>query len=103
MIAKDICRKYNESADKAEMIQVLADLEGCTKRDIIELLKANGCDIPPKFLRGKKKSIMPDVVKEALCEKMEKIDCRIKELEPYRQELESLERQYQEIATYLCG
>lgn len=102
MIAKDICRKYNESADKSEMIQVLADLEGCTKRDIIELLKANGCEIPQKCLRGKK-SIMPDVVKEALCEKMEKIDSRIKELEPYRQELESLERQYQEIANYLCS
>ena len=107
MSAKEICRKYNESADKVEMIQILAEVNVCTKRDIIELLKNNGCEVPEECLSGKKKSAkknqMPDVVKEALAEKMDRIDKRIKELEPYKQEYDELERNYKEIANYLCS
>lgn len=107
MIAKDICRRYNESADKVEMIQILADTEECTKQDIIELLKSNGCEIPAERKRGRKKKSqkmeqMPDIVREALAEKMEKLDQRIKELEPYKKEFDKLESQYKEIADYLC-
>lgn len=54
MTAKEICRRYNEAADKVEMIGVLADFEVCTKQDIIELLKSNGCEIPAECKRGRK-------------------------------------------------
>lgn len=111
MTAKEICRKYDESVDKVEMIQVLADFEECTKQDIIELLENNGRTVPLRKKRGTKKestkmvnnNSIPDVIIEALEEKMDKIDQRIKELEPYVKEFMELEKQYKEIAQYLCS
>ena len=109
MTAKEICRKYDESADKAEMIQVLADIEECTKQDIIELLECNGRIVPAERKRGRKKvpklvnGPIPDVIREALAEKMEKIDQRIKELEPVKKEYDELNDQYKLLAQYLCS
>ena len=112
MIANEICQKYNQSNNKREMIKVLADMESCSKEDIIELLEHNGCEIV-KETRGRKpnvskttkqkKEVMPDVVREALTEKMDKIDMRIKELQPYKKEFDELEKKYEELAQYLCG
>ena len=110
MVASEICKKYNESNNKREMIKVLADMESCTKEDIIELLVHNGCEIV-RETRGRKakasvveqvKEPMPDIVREALAEKMDKIDQRIKELEPVKRELEELEKKYKQLANYLC-
>lgn len=109
MTAKEICRRYEEAADKAEIIQVLADMEVCTKQDIIELLESNGFIVPASRKRGRKKvpkmvnGPIPDVVREALAEKMEKIDQRIKELEPVKKEYDELNNQYQLLAQYLCS
>lgn len=109
MIAKDICRRYNESADKVEMIQILADTEECTKQDIIELLESNGCVVPSGRKKGRRKipklvnGPIPDVIREALAEKMDKIDQRIKELEPVKKEYDNLKDQYELLAQYLCS
>ena len=111
MTAAEICQKYNQSNNKREMIKVLADMESCSKEDIIELLEHNGCEIV-RETRGRKsnnskadqkKAVMPDIVREALAEKMDRIDQRIKELEPFKREYEKLESQYKEIAEFLCG
>lgn len=109
MTAKEMCRKYDESADKAEMIQVLADIEECTKQDIIELLENNGRTVPSSRKKGRKKvpklvnGPIPDVVREALAEKMDKIDQRIKELELVKREYDDLKDQYELLAQYLCS
>ena len=111
MVASEICKKYNESNNKREMIKVLADMESCTKEDIIELLEYNGCEIV-RETRGRKakssaveqvKEPMPDVIREALAEKMDKIDQRIKELEPVKNEYDRLVEQYKLLAQYLCS
>jgi hypothetical protein len=110
MVANEVCRKYDAAADKAEMIQVLADVNECTKQDIIELLETNGRVVPASRKRGPKKKApkfvngpMPDVVREALAEKMDKIDQRIKELEPVKNEYDRLVEQYELLAQYLCS
>ena len=109
MKANEVCRKYDESADKAEMIRVLADMNECTKQDIIELLESNGRVVPASRKRGRKKTPklvngpMPDVIREALAEKMDKIDQRIKELEPVKREYDELQSQYKLLAQYLCS
>lgn len=109
MVANEICRKYDDAADKAEMIQVLADMNECTKQDIIELLESNGRIVPASRKRGRKKisklttGQMPDVIREALAEKMDKLDQRIKELEPVKNEYDRLVEQYELLAQYLCS
>ena len=109
MVANEVCRKYDAAADKAEMIQVLADMNECTKQDIIELLESNGRVVPASRKRGRKKTPklvngpMPDVIREALAEKMDKIDQRIKELEPVKREYDELVEQYELLAQYLCS
>lgn len=109
MVANEVCRKYDAAADKAEMIQVLADMNECTKQDIIELLESNGRIVPASRKRGRKKTPklvngpIPDVVREALAEKMDKIDQRIKELEPIKREYDDLQSQYGLLAQYLCS
>ena len=109
MTAKEICRKYEESADKEKMIQVLADMEVCTNQDIVELLENNGFVVPASRKRGPKKKApklvngpMPDVIREALAEKLDKIEQRIKELEPFKKEYDELKDQYELLAQYLC-
>ena len=111
MVAKEVLKRYDEAANKSEMIQILADMEECSKQDIIELLQTNGREIPEDRKRGRKKkkdvttvnNSLPDGVREALTEKLERIDQRIKELEPYKRELKQLENQYKEIANFLCN
>lgn len=109
MVANEVCRKYDAAADKAEMIQVLADMNECTKQDIIELLESNGRVVPASRKRGRKKTPklvngpIPDVVREALAEKMDKLDQQIKELEPVKNEYDRLVEQYELLAQYLCS
>ena len=89
---------------------MLADVNECTKQDIIELLESNGRVVPASRKRGPKKKApklvngpMPDVIREALAEKMDKIDYRIKELEPIKREYDELKSQYELLAQYLCS
>lgn len=110
MTAKEICRKYDETADKEEMIQILADVEGCTKKDIMELLKNNGRSVPVIKKPGQKRKVkkevldsLPEVVKEAIADKLDIIDSRIKELEPLKYEYDNLKEQYELLAQYLCS
>lgn len=104
---KEICREYRQSKDKAEKVDILAQLNDCSREEIVAVLEKNGFDIPPKKWTRKNKvpkekkedalntvkNPMPESVKEALIEKMEFIDLQIKQLES----------QYIEIANYLCS
>lgn len=106
MTAKEICRKYDESVNKVEMIQVLADFEECTKQDIIELLESNGRAIPLRRKRGRKpkpkdepdikvvhKSV-PDAVIATCYSRLDQIDSMISELQmEYREIVEFLKEE----------
>lgn len=111
MTAKEICRKYDESADKVEMIQVLADMEVCTKQDIIELLESNGRAIPFKRKRGRKPKAkeepavkvvhkpVPDAVIATCYSRLDQIDSMIRELQTeYREITEFLKENGNESA-----
>lgn len=108
----EIVRNYQEAKNKADQVQILAELNACEKEEIITILKEAG--ISPKELpRNRKKTeagkekeateqvaavedkkedkpAMPDIVQEALCKQMaieqEAIDHhsrRLKELDAF--------------------
>ena len=90
---KDICRQFKEAKDKSGMVLILSQLNDCSREDIVAILKKHGFEDPRKTDKRKTKSTMPDSARNALVERMETIDCMIKELE----------KEYKEIAAYIGG
>ena len=110
---KEICREFKEAKDKATQIDIIAQLR-CIDRDkVIVVLKKHGFEVPRKKWSRKQKERktksekaehqMPDIIREAVAEKLEKIDHRIKELEPVKKEYEELVKKYESLAQYLCS
>lgn len=101
MTAKEICQRYNESVDKAEMIERLADFEVCTKQDIIELLKINGCDIPEVRKRGRKPKpkAEPEVVHKPVPASV--ISTCYSRLDQIEKMISELNKEYKEITEFL--
>lgn len=121
MAAEEIVREYREARNKKAQIKILADLNLCTKDEIIEVLRSKGVEIPEKKTKQKpdvtQKSdvaagapvekepvkeaplAMPEIVKEAITKQMiietEKIE------ECQRQMLESA-RNLDELNRYLA-
>lgn len=114
----DICRVYKLAKNPKEQILILADENCCKKDDIIRILVENGMYVPPTSkkkaaLASKKEEAeeishpaavlqhescgvvrdMPDSVRKILIVKMEEIENTIA----------ALEKEYKEIANYMCG
>ena len=110
---KEICREFKEAKDKAEQIDIIAQLRCIERGKVVEVLKKYGFDVPRKKWSRKSKEPetktenpehqMPDVVRETIAEKMDKIDQKIKELEPIKREYDELQSQYGLLAQYLCS
>lgn len=91
MTKQEICKEYREAKNKSQQIEILADLNLCTKEDIVKLLKDEGEEVAvrkPRKQRQQKKVVapvintsIPDFVLDALYEKLERIDREIKEKE----------------------
>ena len=66
MAVVEIVSSYKNAANRNKQIQILADLNACTKRDITELLEAAGISIPKRKSSEKEKKIMTehDVIKK---------------------------------------
>lgn len=66
MAVVEIVSSYKNAANRNKQIQILADLNACTKRDITELLEAAGISIPKRKYSEEEKKIMTvhDVIKE---------------------------------------
>lgn len=66
MAVVEIVSSYKNAANRNKQIQILADLNACTKRDITELLEAAGISVPKRKYPEKEKKIMTvhDVIKE---------------------------------------
>lgn len=101
MVASEICKKYNESNNKREMIKVLADMESCTKEDIIELLEINGCEVV-RETRGRKAKAKEDVVPEKKIPVAVANFCYAR-LEEIESAIRDLENEYKEISDFICG
>lgn len=55
MTNEEIVRDYKQAAKPAEQIAILADLNGCTKKEIAQILIDAGMDVPGWYTKGKKK------------------------------------------------
>ena len=78
MTESEIVRRYEHGSEKpVKMIQILAELNACPKKDIREILENHGCKVPHygnrytgkvfgKSYKGGKKVEKTDNVKEAL-------------------------------------
>lgn len=66
MAVVEIVSSYKNAANRNKQIQILADLNACTKKDITELLEAAGISVPKRKYSEEKKKIMTvhDVIKE---------------------------------------
>jgi len=62
----EIVSSYKNAANRNKQIQILADLNACTKKDITELLEAAGISVPKRKYSEEEKKIMTvhDVIKE---------------------------------------
>ena len=109
MTPTEICREYRMAKDKKEQIKILADENCTTKEEIIKVLvdcgEMDGLPIASPKPKTEKKSevkpfVVPDAVKEALCNRIDELDKMIKPLED---QLKPLKREYEEIADFLNG
>lgn len=91
---KEVCRKFKEAKDKAGMVLILSQLNDCSREEIVQILEKNGYEDPRKEQKKKAKPMnkIPDAVYKVLADRMDFIEVQIK----------SLEKEYQEIADYLC-
>lgn len=58
----EICREYRQAQNKSEQVKILADLNMCSKNDIINLLAERGIEHKEGKKRGRKPSAIPKIV-----------------------------------------
>ena len=49
MTDEEICRDYRAAKSPLKQVGILADLNGCTKAEIKEILIAGGCELPAQM------------------------------------------------------
>jgi len=52
MTNEEICREYRQAKTPLKQIRILADLNGCTKREIADILREGGEELPAQFVKG---------------------------------------------------
>ena len=53
MSAAEICAEYRQAKSPMKQIQILADENGCTRGEIVEILRAGGEKLPGQYERGR--------------------------------------------------
>lgn len=100
MSCGEIARSYRAAADKKAQVKILAELNLCSQREIIEILIANGVK-PQEFQRQRKKNKAPaeivpskkdDLIREALAMMREKI---VAQIETFRTDYETIMAEYE--------
>lgn len=108
MTEYEICQSYREALNKTKQISILAELNACEKKAIIEIIHRNG-DMVPGEKSMNKKAAVPDktkvvkntinkTVESILINKLYEIEAEIKEIECQKKKLEE---QYTDIAVFL--
>lgn len=109
MTDNEIVRNYREAKNKREQVTILADLNRCEKEHIIDILLKNGVDqreLPRKRKprknpeEEKKAKSATDTVASILAQRVMEID---KVLQGHYAEVETLEREKEDIMTYIDG
>lgn len=60
MTNEEIVRDFNQAANRMKQISILAELNSCTKQDIVTVLVDAGCEVPKVFLPKPKKAETPE-------------------------------------------
>lgn len=81
MTNEEIVRDFNQSANRMKQIGILAELNGCTKQDIVAVLVDAGCEVPKNFLPKPKKAINIEELPEVPTVKAPQAQSRKNELE----------------------
>lgn len=50
----EIVNAYNNAEDRLKMPQILAELNGCEKEQIVSILAAAGCNLSPEYTNAEK-------------------------------------------------
>jgi len=58
----DIVREYREAKTPMKQISILADLNCCKRKDIVEILLKEGCEVPKFYTKSKDKKEKPEAV-----------------------------------------
>lgn len=62
MTNADIVREYREAKTPMKQISILADLNCCKRKDIVEILLKEGCEVPKFYTKSKDKKEEPEAV-----------------------------------------
>lgn len=108
MTESEIVKDYREAKNKSEQINILADLNCCSKVEIKEILLNNGVSSqelqrkrkPRKKPEESSKHLPVDTVVSVLAQRVKEID---KELQEHSAVVESLEREKEDIVSYIDG
>ena len=117
MKPSEILASYKNASSKTSQIVILAELNACTRDEIIEILEQMGESVPKrKYTRKKEpenteperkkeweepkleKVPIPELISNVLLEKMDELDQKIMNC---KREKKQYEHQYLEIAGYL--
>lgn len=115
----EIVKEYNEAKNKKQQIRILADLNSCPREEIIAILFDSGALWTNRTTKTDAKTTksvepLPDVITEALSEKLDNIDRNIKiistdiknlesDIETRKLKIKDLEKQYTLIADFIKG
>ena len=109
MSNEDIVKEYRESKNKKGQIQILADLNACDREKIVRILTSHGAmeEKKPKAA-GKEKVapvqqspialVVPEIVKEALSQKMIELQ---EAIDKYKAKQKESEEQLDVLSNYL--
>lgn len=109
----EICRAYRLAKDRTKQIQIMAELNGVSKEEIIKTLVRGG-EIPSDETESMQKTgskaevvsetavmpCMPRAVRDALFKRIDELEQQIKPLE---REMEALRGEYDQILGFLKG
>lgn len=56
----EIITSYRQSANRLKQIGILAELNSCERKDIVEILEEAGCDLPKQYKRKKAAEKAPE-------------------------------------------
>lgn len=107
----EICRSYRMAKDRTKQIQIMAELNGVSREEIIKTLVRGG-EIPSEETEqntgSKAKTVseavvmpcMPRAVRDALFKRIDELEQQIKPLE---RQMETLRGEYDQILGFLKG
>lgn len=65
MTPAEICSEYRQAAHKQKQIQILAELNACTKKEIVKILSDAGEQLPGNYYKKPKQDAQPTKISDS--------------------------------------